>query len=42
MEMLKNKRKRLQIFDLKGYVMKNSPFIIVALTKDYKVIIHED
>jgi hypothetical protein len=42
MEMLENKRKRLQILDTKGHVVKNSPFTTSAFKKDYDVNIHED
>jgi len=42
MEMLESKKKRLQIPDTKGRVVKNSPFTTIALTKDYEINIHED
>lgn len=42
MEMLDCKRMRFQILDTKTHVVKNSPFTIVALPKDYEVNIHED
>jgi hypothetical protein len=42
MEMLENKKRKLQILDTEGRVIENSPFIIFALTKNYEVNIHED
>jgi hypothetical protein len=37
-----NKRKRLQIPNIEGHVVKNSLFTTIAFSKDYEVNIHEN
>ncbi len=40
--MFESKRKRLQIFDIEGYVVEKSPFTTISFTKKNEINIHED
>jgi hypothetical protein len=42
MELLENKRKKIQIPNIEGHMAKNSLFTNIAFTKDYEVNIHEN